>query len=112
VASILVGLTITVGRDFTPSMGSSLAVECGRGVFWGVKKGKPEDPKKLRNPPSVAILDQEPDRAAANVRFFLFATPLFHYPVDVRKFISSYLFYLYCLVLLRVARREFVYNRC
>jgi hypothetical protein len=52
----------------------------------GVKKGKPEDPKKLRNLPSVAILDQEPDRAAANVRFFYFATPLFRYPVDTRKY--------------------------
>jgi hypothetical protein len=66
-----------------------LAVEGGRGVFWvfwGVKKGKPEDPKKLRNPPSVAILDQAPDRAAANVRCFFFATPLFHYSVDTRKY--------------------------
>jgi len=31
-------------------------------------------PKKLLNPLSEAILDQEPDRAAANARFFCFAT--------------------------------------
>jgi hypothetical protein len=92
-----------------------LAVKGGRGVFlvfWGVKKGKPEDPKKLRNPPSAAILDQEPDRAAANVRFFFFATPLFHYPDDTRKIFSKYLFYASHLIRRRVARREFVYNRC